>query len=347
MEQLGFQVNLAIGDGNNVGGDIGGDVAGLGFNDGQSRQRAAAVFRRQPRSALQQAGMEIEHVAGECFTPGGTANQQGNGTVGHSVLTQVVIDDQHVLALVHEIFAHGTASIGGDILQRRHFRSCGGNDNGIVHGAGFLQGFHQLGHGGAFLTNGDINADHVFALLVDNGIRCDGGFAGLAVADDQFTLAAADGDHGVDCLDAGLQRNRDVFALNNTGRRCFNGHVFDCFDLALAVNGSAQSVHHAADQSFAHRDGNHTAGALDGVALTNAGVRAQQNDGDRIFLQVLGHAVLAVGELHQLIDHALLQTRSPGDAVAHQNDGAGFALLDLVFIVLDLRLDDFRNFFRS
>ena len=36
-----------------------------------------------------------------------------------------------------------------------------------------------------------------------------------------------------------------------------------------------------------------------------------------------------------------------GDTVTHQNDGAGLGLLDLILIVLNLRFDDLRNFFRS
>jgi hypothetical protein len=33
-----FQINLAVGNGNNVGGNVGGNVAGLGFDDGQGGQ---------------------------------------------------------------------------------------------------------------------------------------------------------------------------------------------------------------------------------------------------------------------------------------------------------------------
>jgi hypothetical protein len=44
------------------------------------------------------------------------------------------------------------------------------------------------------------------SLLVDDRVDRDGGLAGLAVADDELALAAADRDHGVDGLDAGLHR---------------------------------------------------------------------------------------------------------------------------------------------
>ena len=99
VEQLGLQEDLAVGDGNDVGRDVGGNVARLGLDDGQGGQRAAAVFRRHTRRALEKTGVQIEHVAGIRFTSGRTADQQRKGTVSHGVLAEVVVDDQHVLAL--------------------------------------------------------------------------------------------------------------------------------------------------------------------------------------------------------------------------------------------------------
>ena len=56
------------------------------------------------------------------------------------------------------------------------------------------------------------------ALLVDDRVDRDGGLAGLAVADDQLALAAADRDHRVDGLDAGLERLVDGLALDDARR---------------------------------------------------------------------------------------------------------------------------------
>jgi hypothetical protein len=46
-------------------------------------------------------------------------------------------------------------------------------------------------------------AASLIGLLVEDRVECHGGLAGLAVADDQLALAAADRDHGVDGLEAG------------------------------------------------------------------------------------------------------------------------------------------------
>ena len=47
MEQLGLQEDLAVGDGDDVGWDISGNVTSLRLDNGQSCQRAAALFIAQ------------------------------------------------------------------------------------------------------------------------------------------------------------------------------------------------------------------------------------------------------------------------------------------------------------
>ena len=290
--------------------------------------------------------MQIENVAGVSLASRRTANQQRQGTVSHSVLRKVIIDDEDVLALLHEVFAHGAAGVRGDILQGRQLGCGSGHHDGVAHGTGLGQALHQVCHGGALLADGDIDADDILALLVDDGIGGNGGLAGLAVTNDQLALTASDGDHGVDGLDTGLQRLLDGLALDDAGGAALNGAVLGGLNGACAVDGLTQCVDHAADHGIAHRHGNHLAGALDDAAFFDAGIRAQQHDGNGIFLKVLGHTVFAVVKLEQLACHALFQTAGPGDAVAHHNDRAGLALLDGIFVMLDLRTDDLGDLFR-
>src|SRR3982750_1289942 len=54
--------------------------------------------------------------------------------------------------------------------------------------------------------------------LVDDRIDRDGGLAGLAVADDQLALPAADRHHRVDGLESGLHRLRHRLASDHAGR---------------------------------------------------------------------------------------------------------------------------------
>ena len=53
------------------------------------------------------------------------------------------------------------------------------------------------------------------------------------------------------------------------------------------------------------------------------------------------------GEFEQLAGHAAVESCRAGNAVADQGDGAGLRLVDLCFVVFDLRTDDAGNLFRS
>src|SRR6266545_3322445 len=60
VEQVLLQVDLAVGDRDDVGGDVRGDVAALRLDDRQRGQRAAAELVRELRGALQQPGVQVE-----------------------------------------------------------------------------------------------------------------------------------------------------------------------------------------------------------------------------------------------------------------------------------------------
>jgi hypothetical protein len=68
------------------------------------------------------------------------------------------------------------------------------------------------------LADGDVDALNAGALLVDDRVDGDGGLAGLAVADDQLTLATADRHHRVDGLQTGLHRLVDRLAGDDARR---------------------------------------------------------------------------------------------------------------------------------
>jgi len=75
------------------------------------------------------------------------------------------------------------------------------------------------------------------------------------------------------------------------------------------------------------------------------GIAAQNHDGHGILFQIEGHAIFAVFKLNQLVGHAFFKATGPGNAVAHEDDGARFILPDLLVILFDLGLDDFQNLF--
>ncbi len=96
VEQIGFQINLAVGDRDDVGRNVGRNVARLGFDERQRGERAAALRVAQFRGALQQAAVQIEHVAGVRFAARRTAQQQRNLAIGRGVLGKIVVNAERV-----------------------------------------------------------------------------------------------------------------------------------------------------------------------------------------------------------------------------------------------------------
>ena len=155
----------------------------------------------------------------------------------------------------------------------------------------------------------------------------DGGLAGLAVADDQLALAAADRDERVDRLDAGLDRRVDRLAdddargdaLDRAGRRRD--------DRALVVERATERVDDAAEQRRADRDLDDAAGRLDRVAFLDRVGVAEDDRADRLLLEVEGHAHHPARELEQLGRQRAGQPVDLGDAVADLDDGPDAARL--------------------
>ncbi len=139
--------------------------------------------------------MEVENVSGVCLTSGRTVEQERHCTVCNGVLGEVIIHDEDVLALGHEIFSHSRARIRGYVLEgSRVARRCAYN-YGIIHSAVLFERIYYLSNCRGLLSDSDIDTDNVLALLIYYSIHCDRGLTGLAVADDELTLTSAYREH--------------------------------------------------------------------------------------------------------------------------------------------------------
>merc|ERR1712070_844517 len=99
-----------------------------------------------------------------------------------------------------------------------------GLDNWNSKAEGNCERLHQLSNGRALLADGNVDAVErlgivalgIDELLVDDGVDRHRGLASLTVANDQLTLAAADGHERVDRLEPRLHRFVDRLARNDT-----------------------------------------------------------------------------------------------------------------------------------
>ncbi len=277
--------------------------------------------------------MQVEDVARVRFTPRRAAQQQRDRTVGFGLLRQVVEDDEHVLAVVHPVLADGRAGVRRDVLEACGIGSRGGHDGGVLHGTGLFEALAHGCDGRTLLTDGHVDAAHLLLrvarlpvlLLVDDGVDGDGGLAGLAVADDELTLAAADRRHRVDGLQAGGQRFVDGMTVHNVRSLGFEDSTpFNALDFTQTIDRVAQRVHGAAEIAVADGHGEHFAGASDLLAFLDACEIAEDNHADLTGVKVERQAERAVLEGQQLVGHATRQSRHVRNAVAGRRDIAHF-----------------------
>src|SRR5690606_18440869 len=232
-----------------------GHVAGLRFNNRQRSQRTGLALDLAvgealdpllvyARGALEQAGVQIEHVTGIGFAARRAAQQQRHLTIGPGLLGQVVVNDESVLTAVAEVFAHRAARVRRDVLHRGGFGGGSGHDDGVFHRAVLFQLAHHVGDGRGFLTDRDVDTSEVLALLVDDRVDRDGGLTRLTVADDQFALAAADRHHRVHRLQTGLYRLRHGLPPDHARCDFLDDVGFGGIDGALAVDRLAERVDH-------------------------------------------------------------------------------------------------------
>jgi len=119
VEEVGLQIDLPIGDRNDVRRDVGRHVIRLGLDDRERGERAAAVLLVQPSRALEQAGMEVEDVTGVRLAARRAPGEERDLAIGPGVLRQVVVHDQGVPALVAEELAHRAAAERREVLEGR------------------------------------------------------------------------------------------------------------------------------------------------------------------------------------------------------------------------------------
>jgi hypothetical protein len=300
--------------------------------------------------------MQVEDVARIGLAARRAAQQQRHLAIRHGLLRQVVVEDHRMHRVVAEELAHRAAGVGREELHRRRVGRGGGHHDRVLERAVLLQRLHELGDGGALLTDGDVDAVELLALvaagvdalLVDDGVQDHGGLAGLAVTDHQLALAAADRDQGVDRLDAGLHRLMHGFARDDARRLHLDAGAVDVGQRALAVDRVAERVDDAAEQPLANRHVHDRAGAGDGVALAHALVVAEDHDADIVGLEVERHALQAGGgKLHQLAGHDVLQPEDARDAVADGQHGADLRDVRVRVEVGDLTLEDLRDLGRT
>ena len=285
--------------------------------------------------------MQVEDVARVRLAARRAAQQQRHLAVRVRVLREVVVDRERVLLVVEPVLGDRRARVRGQELDRRGLVGRRRHDHGVVERAVVVELLRDLDHGGHALPHRDVDALQVLVLVVDDRVDADRRLAGLAVADDQLALAAADVRHRVDRLDAGLHRLLHRLAVNHAGGLELRRARLVGVDVALAVERAAERVDDAAEQRVADGNLEQAPGALDLIALLDLVPLAEQHGADVVGLEVEREAGHVVRQLEELTRHDVVEAVDARDAVRHGQDGAhlgevGAAVLE----ALDAALED-------
>ena len=313
--------NLAVSDGNDVGGDIGGHITGLGLDDGEGSEGAGAEGVAHLGSTLEETRVEVEDVTGVGLTSRRTAEEERHLTVGNGLFGKIVIKDHSVLAVVTEVLTHGAAGVGGKELKRGGVGGSGGDDDGVADGVGLLEGTDELSDGGALLADTDVAAHKLLllslGLLVDDGIDGDSGLASLTITDDKLTLTTANGDKGVDGLETSGHGLVDGLAWDDTGGLYLSTGSELGVDGALAVDGLTETINNAAKELRADGDIDDRAGSLDSVALKDGAIITEDDNTDVGVLKVESHTTETRREDNHLSGLDLVEAVDAGNTVTN------------------------------
>src|SRR5829696_4450015 len=197
--------------------------------------------------------MEVEDVPGIRLAAWRASEEQHHLPVRDGVLGEVVIDQERILATVHEELADGAPRVRGEILQRRGLGGRSVDYGGVRQRARLLKRGDDARDGGVLLAYGDVDALHVLVGLVDYGVEQDRGLTRLPVADDELPLPAPDRDHGVYGLDACLERLLDRLAPDDARGHYLHGKGLRRLDLTFAVQQASESVYDPAEHARADR----------------------------------------------------------------------------------------------
>jgi hypothetical protein len=209
--------------------------------------------------------------------------------------TSVLSSTAHVAAPYFDTLGIGAFCCSGIVLQLQlatyKGSSLGGgssNDDRVLHGIVLLEGLDELGDGGTLLTDGDIDTIELLAFvsaivpapLIEDGVNGDGGLAGLAVTDDELTLATTNGHHRVDRLEVGQHGLVDGTAGENGGGFDRGRAAFRRLDGTLAIDGVAEGVNDATKEGGANGDVDDLAVAFDGVACLDETIVTEDGNTD-------------------------------------------------------------------
>src|SRR4030065_824884 len=193
-------------------------------------------------------------------------------------------------SLIPEILAHRTGYIGCYILHWSRLTCRCSNNDSVRHCAILFEIIHQADNSRPSLTDGTIDADNISAFLIDNCIHHDGGFAYLPVTDDKLSLSPSNGNHGIYCFNACLERLVEWLPSYDTRRYNIHFSCLFCGYWGLPIYRPSDGIHNPAYQCFTNRRFHDLSCTLRNITFLNESVFTEQNCSNSVLFKVQDHS---------------------------------------------------------
>jgi len=330
VEKFSLQEDLAISNGNNVGGNVGRHITSLGLNDGQGSQGTVTVHLVHLGGTLEQTRMQVEHITGVSLTTWGSSQEEGHLTVGNSLLGQIVVDDKTVHTVVTEVLANSTTGVRGQELQGSSIGGGSGNNDSVLKGITLFKESDDVGDSGSLLTDGNVDTVEGLSLvtgvmggfLVKDGVNSDGGLASLSVANNELTLSTTNGNKRVDGLEAGLHGLVHRLTGDNTGGFELNSLALVAEDRALTVNRFTERIDDTAKHAGANWHIDDGTSAPHNISFLNFSIVAENDDTDVVSFEVKSHTLDTGVELNHFTSLDLLEAENSSNTITDGDDSS-------------------------
>ena len=299
INQLGFQEDLTIGNGNHIGWNVGGHITSLGLNDWEGSEGTATVVLVHLSGTLKKTGVEIENITWVSLTTWWTSQEEGHLTVSDGLLGQIVVDDKTVHAVVTEVLTNSATGVRGQELKWGSVGGGSGNNDGVLEGVTLTEESHDVGDGGSLLTNSDVDAVEgldlvlsiVGSLLVKDSVNSNSGFAGLTITNDQLTLTTTNWHEGVDGLETSLHWLVDGLSWDNTWGLKLNSLSLVGHDWTVTVDWLTEGIDDTTKHTWADWDVDNGTSSLDDITFLNLSIVTQDDDTNVVSLKIQGHTL--------------------------------------------------------
>ena len=89
------------------------------------------------RRTFEQPRVDIENVAGKRFATGRAAQQEREFAVGARVMGEVIVNNQHISARLHERLCDAGRGVRSNVGETRRVVALADDDDGVIHRALF------------------------------------------------------------------------------------------------------------------------------------------------------------------------------------------------------------------